>query len=151
MDKAQKWKFTEDKQLVNRGWDGDLTPRPGFFLQHHGTSWTSEQRQLPFLCFFLLLLYGGFQIYLLCIYSSLMSRVYIINSLRNTIVPMPLFWKHCRICLLFASTMSGWFKANWIWFHLSPGTGWSWLAAPCFSYGNNLESWLAFAPWWPCN
>lgn len=33
----------------------------------------------------------------------------------------------------------------------SPETGWSWLAASCFSYGNNLESWLAFAPWWPRN
>lgn len=73
------------------------------------------------------------------------------NSLRNLAAPTPLCRKQCHICPLFASRTPGWCKVNLIWFHPSPEIGWSWRAAPFFSYGNNLEGGLVSALWWPCN
>lgn len=62
------------------------------------------------------------------------------------------FRKHGLICLLFAITISGWRKANLIWFHSSLAIAWRWLTTPpSFSYGNNLEGWCVLAPLWPCN
>lgn len=126
----------EDEEKESRA----LTPRPRLFLQHHKVSPVSKQKChlfLSFLCFFCTQHFECTSLCLLII--NVMNHI--INSLRNTTVSMPLF----------AGTTSGWWPANRIWFHLSSDTGWSGLAVPFFSYGNNLEGWLAFAPWWLCH
>ena len=77
---------------------------------------------------------------------------YIINSLKNTIAP--LFRKQRHSYPNYFSIVCQhnlWLMERQSTLVSSPEIGWSWLAAPFFSYGNNLEGQLAPAPRWPYN